>query len=71
MREKVQVLQRLQDDFHQARDVFAKCGHCNDESRYPVECNFCGVMGEPSELPRAVRVLWSTGETPPSQPNIT
>lgn len=58
MRQKMQVLQRLQQDFEQAADVFAKCQFCNNEETYPSECKFCGVMDKPSSLPRTVRVLW-------------
>jgi DNA-binding transcriptional MerR regulator len=58
MRQKMQVLQRLQQDFEQAADVFAKCQFCNNEETYPSECKFCGVMDKPASLPRTVRVLW-------------
>ena len=59
MRQKVQVLQRLQQDFELAAQVFAKCQYCNNEETYPSECKFCGVMDKPTTLPRTVRVLWS------------
>lgn len=61
MQEKVTVLQRLQADFEQANKVFSKCQYCNNQDTYPSECAFCGVMDNPSALPRTVRVLWSLG----------
>lgn len=59
MEKKVRVLQRLQQDFAQANQLFAKCNYCNNEDTYPSECGYCGVMEEPDALPRTVRVLWS------------
>jgi len=61
MEEKVLVLQRLQEDFSQASDLFAKCSYCNNEETYPTECGYCGVMSESASLPRTVRVLWNLG----------
>ncbi len=68
MEEKVLVLRRLQEDFSQASDLFSKCNYCNNEDTYPSECGYCGVMDEPSMLPRTVRVLWSLGQD--SEPEV-
>ena len=59
MREKMNALQRLHEDFQNAAEVFAKCQFCNNEDTYPSECGFCGVMDKPDSLPRTVRVLWN------------
>lgn len=69
MRTKVVVLQRLQEDFALASQIFAGCRHCNNEDSYPSQCGFCGVMEKPPVIPRTVRVLWNVtcGETPPEQ----
>lgn len=62
MEEKVLVLQRLQQDFAQANELFNKCHYCENRGTFPTECGYCGVMDEPTSLPRTVRVLWSLGE---------
>jgi DNA-binding transcriptional MerR regulator len=58
MRSKVTVLQRLQEDFSLASQIFAGCHHCDSEDAYPSQCELCGVMDKPATLPRTVRVLW-------------
>ena len=59
MRKKITVLQRLQEDFALASQIFAGCKHCDDEDAFPSRCQLCGVMDKPSTLPRTVRVLWN------------
>ncbi|MCU0692462.1 MAG: MerR family transcriptional regulator [Polyangiaceae bacterium] len=61
MHEKVLVLQRLQQDFGRAGEVFAKCQHCNNPETHPTACRHCGIMDNPADLPRTVRVLWDLG----------
>jgi DNA-binding transcriptional MerR regulator len=58
MRRKISVLQRLQEDFALACQIFAGCRHCENEDAQPPRCQFCGVLDKPAVLPRAVRVLW-------------
>lgn len=62
MEQKVVMLQRLQQDFAQANDLFAKCHYCNNADTFPSECRYCGVMDQPDTLPRTVRVLWNLDE---------
>lgn len=62
MEEKVLVLQRLREDFARADDLFTKCHFCHNQGTFPTECGFCGVMDQPTTLPRTVRVLWSLTE---------
>lgn len=57
MSDKLQALQRLQQDFELAREVFGKCRRCRNEQTYPAKCDRCRVMRPP--LPRSVRVLWT------------
>jgi DNA-binding transcriptional MerR regulator len=59
MRRKITVLQRLQQDFALASQIFAGCKHCETEDAYPSRCDLCGVMDKPSALSRTVRVLWN------------
>ena len=61
MRMKIDVLQKLQEDFALASQVFAGCKHCENEDGYPSRCKLCGVMRPPANLPRTVRVLWNVG----------
>jgi DNA-binding transcriptional MerR regulator len=63
MRKKITVLQRLQEDFALACQIFAGCNHCDNEDAYPSRCQFCGVMDKPTALPRAVRVLWNVRDS--------
>jgi DNA-binding transcriptional MerR regulator len=59
MQEKVMVLQRLQQDFAQANEVFTNCRDCQNHGDFPMECLCCDMMVKPAELPRTVRVLWN------------
>ena len=59
MRRKISVLQRLQEDFALASQIFAGCKHCENEDTHPSRCKFCGVSDKSAVLPRAVRVLWN------------
>jgi DNA-binding transcriptional MerR regulator len=61
MRRKITVLQRLQEDFAVASEVFAGCKHCENEEASPSRCQVCGIPNKPAVLPRAVRVLWNMG----------
>ncbi len=61
MRKKILALQRLQQDFELATRVFCGCHHCEKEDQYPSQCQVCGVMRKPADLPRTVRVLWGVG----------
>lgn len=61
MRKKIAVLQRLQEDFAVASQVFAGCRHCENENAVPSRCQYCGIAEKPPVLPRAVRVLWNMG----------
>ncbi len=62
MRQRVAVLERLQEDFTLASRVFSQCRVCTDDQGFPSRCESCGVMGTPTALPRTVRVLWSLGD---------
>lgn len=61
MRRRIVVLQRLQEDFAIATQVFAGCRHCENEDSQPSRCKLCGVADKTTALPRAVRVLWNVG----------
>jgi DNA-binding transcriptional MerR regulator len=59
LREKLQVLTRLQDDLVKTTDVMSVCIECHD-SRFPHECGSCARLQAVPILPRSMRVLWST-----------
>ena len=59
LKEKLLVLQRLQDDLQQTTELMAGCMHC-DEPHTPGRCGACPSMTQHATLPRSLRVLWST-----------
>lgn len=59
LREKLAVLQRLQEDLSQTTDIMAGCLDCN-EAHSPSVCETCPVVSSRASLPRSMRVLWST-----------
>ena len=59
IREKIEALSRLEEDFSRASTMLAGCGECERDPRFPAQCRACDVMAK-KELPRAVRVLWGT-----------
>lgn len=59
LREKVQVLQRLQEDLVKTTDIMAGCMECA-EAHAPHRCETCPVITAHPTLPRSLRVLWST-----------
>ncbi|MFT3773393.1 MAG: MerR family transcriptional regulator [Minicystis sp.] len=59
LREKLSVLQRLQEDLSQTTDIMSACLDCN-EAHSPATCEGCPVVASRPSLPRSMRVLWST-----------
>jgi MerR family Zn(II)-responsive transcriptional regulator of zntA len=59
LREKLQELTRLQDDLMKTSDVMSVCLECHDP-RFPLDCNSCARLQAVPNLPRSMRVLWST-----------
>jgi DNA-binding transcriptional MerR regulator len=57
LREKLAVLQRLQEDLAETTAVIAGCMECN-HTHVPGRCDTCEVMAERPSLPRSLRVLW-------------
>jgi DNA-binding transcriptional MerR regulator len=62
LKEKLLVLQRLQEDLQQATEIMTGCVHC-DEPHAPGRCAACPSMTQHTTLPRSLRVLWSTQPT--------
>lgn len=68
LREKLSVLQRLQEDLVQTSELMAGCMECNQQHQ-PGRCDTCPVMAAHPSVPRSLRVLWSTqGPQRPSEP---
>lgn len=59
LREKLSVLQRLQEDLSETTALIADCMQCN-HTHVPGRCDTCDVMASRASLPRSLRVLWST-----------
>ncbi|APR83471.1 Mercuric resistance operon regulatory protein [Minicystis rosea] len=59
LREKLSVLQRLQEDLSQTTDIMSACLDCN-QVHTPAICETCPVVSSRASLPRSMRVLWST-----------
>jgi DNA-binding transcriptional MerR regulator len=59
LRDKLSVLQRLQEDLTETTDIMAACLDCN-EAHAPHRCDTCPVVASRPTLPRSLRVLWST-----------
>jgi DNA-binding transcriptional MerR regulator len=59
LREKLSVLQRLQEDLVQTSELMAGCIECHD-THQPGHCDSCSVLAGKPSLPRSLRVLWST-----------
>jgi DNA-binding transcriptional MerR regulator len=57
MQKKIAKLRCLREELSSTVSVIRECHGCTD-SRFPVGCSECEVM-QRSELPRAVRLLWS------------
>lgn len=55
---KIAVLRRLRDDLAAMAAVLHECEPC-EATRFPERCPTCDVMARP-DLPRAMRLLWST-----------
>lgn len=59
LRDKLAVLQRLQEDLLQTTDIMTACLDCN-EVHAPNRCETCPVVTSQATLPRSMRVLWGT-----------
>lgn len=69
LEDKMARLDRLRADLIGTLRVVEHCLHCDDEpgaDGFPDSCEQCAKIGEPSELPRAMRVLWSLRDAPSS-----
>jgi len=58
MQRKILVLRRLREELASAVAVIRECATCNHPT-FPLRCKSCEVLERP-DLPRAVRLLWST-----------
>lgn len=58
MQRKILVLRRLREELASAVAVIRECGTCS-QPKFPLRCRSCEVLERP-DLPRAVRLLWST-----------
>lgn len=63
LREKLLVLQRLQQDLSETTEVIAGCVECT-HTHEPGRCDTCAVIASRPSLPRSLRVLWSTQGRP-------
>lgn len=61
LRDKLLVLSRLQEDLEKTTNIMTACLDC-DDGKFPRECESCSVLGEPGNLPRSMRVLWTGGD---------
>ncbi len=59
MQEKIALLRRLREELASTVAVIQECGSCDDQRTFPARCCDCEVLARP-DLPRAVRLLWST-----------
>src|SRR5262245_32448436 len=59
LREKLTVLQRLQEDLSETTALIADCMDCS-HAHAPGLCETCTVTTTRPSLPRSLRVLWST-----------
>lgn len=60
LREKLLVLQRLQEDLQQTTEVMAAaCTHCEHPPATGF-CDTCPSLAQQPAVPRSLRVLWST-----------
>lgn len=62
LKEKLTVLNRLQEDLEETSRIVASCLACQNETSFPDGCATCNVMTTHPALPRSVRVLWSVGQ---------
>lgn len=58
MQRKILVLRRLREELASAVAVIRECAACHQPT-FPLRCKKCEVLERP-DLPRAVRLLWST-----------
>lgn len=59
MQHKISLLRRLREEFASSVAVIKECGSCDDPRAFPERCCDCEMLARP-DLPRAVRLLWST-----------
>jgi DNA-binding transcriptional MerR regulator len=59
LEQKLAVLTRLRQDLARTSDIMTGCLGCQD-SKFPHHCETCTIMTSPPELPRCMRVLWSS-----------
>ncbi len=59
MQEKIALLRRLREELASTVAVIQECGSCDDQRTFPARCCDCEVLARP-DLPRAVRLLWSS-----------
>jgi DNA-binding transcriptional MerR regulator len=67
LRDKLLVLTRLQRDLERTSDVMTACLDCTD-SKFPSHCERCDVFTNCSDLPRSLRVLWSSTSHATNEP---
>jgi MerR family transcriptional regulator, Zn(II)-responsive regulator of zntA len=58
MQRKIATLRRLREELASTVAVIQECRTC-ESAEFPKHCNDCDVMNR-SDLPRAMRLLWST-----------
>jgi DNA-binding transcriptional MerR regulator len=59
LREKLAVLQRLEEDLTETTALIADCMDCS-YTHAPGRCDACSVMASHPSVPRSLRVLWQT-----------
>lgn len=59
MQQKISLLRRLREELASTVAVIQECASCSDKRTFPQRCCDCEVLARP-DLPRAVRLLWST-----------
>jgi MerR family Zn(II)-responsive transcriptional regulator of zntA len=58
LREKLRVLNRLQEDLLKSADVMNACIDCH-ETRLPQGCETCSTIQAVPNVPRSMRVIWA------------